>query len=281
VGWRQHTLQHRELTLAVQEHGPADGFPVLALHGWRDNSASFDRLAALMPQQRIIALDFPGHGLSSRRHVQASYSLWSYVDEVALLVQQFCPDGCILLGHSMGGAVACLYAALFPEHCRRLVMLDMAGPIATKAQDAPAQMREAWEQLQTRKLNWRKHYTDRAAAVDARASRGLAPDAALALAERGLAQDEHGWYWDMDPRLAMKNPLSLTEEHAQAFMQRIACPVLVVAARRVWEARMDWFERRLSYLGDVQMHMLDGSHHQHMEAEAPQVAELVEAFIRM
>jgi pimeloyl-ACP methyl ester carboxylesterase len=108
VAWRQYTLIHRELELAVQEQGESGQTPILALHGWRDNSASFNRLAELLPQYHIIAPDFPGHGRSARRHAQGSYSIWSYLDEVDVLVERHCPQGGILLGHSMGGAVAAL-----------------------------------------------------------------------------------------------------------------------------------------------------------------------------
>jgi pimeloyl-ACP methyl ester carboxylesterase len=105
----------------------------------------------------------------------------------------------------MGGAVAALYAALYPERCAKLVLLDAIGPLATQPENAPAQMREALEQLRTRKLNWRQHYPSFEAAIATRVSRGLSEHAARELAERGVSQDEHGWYWDQDPRLAMKN----------------------------------------------------------------------------
>jgi pimeloyl-ACP methyl ester carboxylesterase len=277
--WRQYSLIHRELELAIQEQGPAAQKPIVALHGWRDNSASFNRLAQLLLDQRIIAPDFPGHGRSARRHAQASYSIWSYLEEVDVLVERHCPDGCVLLGHSMGGAVAALYAALYPERCAKLILLDTIGPLATQPQDAPAQLREAQQQLRTRKLNWRQHYPSYEAAVAARASRGLSELAAHALAERGVQQDGQGWYWDQDPRLAMKNAVSFTEEHSRVFLERIACPVLLVAAHSFWAGRMDWFEQRCGYFRDLERHVLDGSHHQHMEEQAPQVAALVGDFL--
>lgn len=40
--------------------------PILALHGWQDNAGTWDTLAPLLYKKRpILAIDFPGHGLSS------------------------------------------------------------------------------------------------------------------------------------------------------------------------------------------------------------------------
>jgi pimeloyl-ACP methyl ester carboxylesterase len=279
VNWRQYSLTHKELELAVIEHGPLGGQPLLALHGWRDNAASFERLAAELPEYRLIAPDFPGHGRSSRRHCQAAYYIWSYVEDVLALLDQLPLERCVLMGHSMGGAVAILVAALYPERVQSLVLLDAIGPLATTAEAAPLQMRESLDLLKTRKLAYRHHYPDFAAATAARASKGVSDAAALALAQRGVAQDEQGFYWQLDPRLNMKNLVSFTEEQSAAFMRKIACPVLQVAAKSFWLQREDWFWRRLGYLQNLETHVLDGNHHQHMEEQAVAVAGLIRSFV--
>jgi len=56
------------LTLAAQCWGAEDKPLLLALHGWLDNSNSFAPLAEkLMNDYRILAIDWPGHGLSEHR----------------------------------------------------------------------------------------------------------------------------------------------------------------------------------------------------------------------
>lgn len=276
---REFVLPHKGLELAVVEYGPADAPPILALHGWRDNAASFAALAAAMPERRWIAPDLPGHGRSAHRHPQASYCIWSYLEEVLALLDHLELRSLTVAGHSMGGAIACLLAAVYPEYCTQLVLLDSVGPLATAPADAAQQMRESFTQLRTRKLSWRYHYPDKAAAVDARAKRGISVPAAELLASRGVAQDDRGWYWSMDTRLGMRNPLSLTEEHARVLLGSIGCPVLLVAALPFWHGKMDWFQRRLGYFSRLESHLLTGSHHQHMEQEVPEVARQIRAFL--
>lgn len=279
MGWRESSLVHRGLRLAVQEHGPADGRRVVALHGWQDNAASFAPMAALLPELHLIAPDFPGHGRSDWRHVQAGYSVWSYLEELDAVFERYAPEGAVLLGHSMGGAVAALYAALYPERCQCLILLDAIGPLATPADGAPDQLLVARRQLAALQPERRRHYPDFDSAVQARALRGLRADAAQLLAERGVAQSDEGWYWSLDPRLALRNPVSFTEEHSRAFLTRISVPVLLVAASSFWKMQRHWFDLRVSYIRDLELHELDGGHHQHMEAEAPQVAALVAQFL--
>ena len=74
------SLPHIEL--AAHLYGPADGEPVIALHGWLDNAASFARLAPKLPGLRIVALDFAGHGHSDHRPAGAGYAIWDYAHDV-------------------------------------------------------------------------------------------------------------------------------------------------------------------------------------------------------
>lgn len=58
--------------------GPADEQPIVAIHGWQDNSGSFDNLAQLLPANvAILCIDLPGHGFSSHLHYgQFYYIFW-------------------------------------------------------------------------------------------------------------------------------------------------------------------------------------------------------------
>jgi pimeloyl-ACP methyl ester carboxylesterase len=72
------------LEMAAHLYGPEDGHPVIALHGWLDNAATFTRLAPMLPGLRILALDFAGHGYSAHRPPGGSYLIWDNVLDVLL-----------------------------------------------------------------------------------------------------------------------------------------------------------------------------------------------------
>ena len=64
---RDIELQLPHIRIAAREWGDPEGEPVLAIHGWLDNAASFDTLAPLLAELHLVALDLPGHGRSQHR----------------------------------------------------------------------------------------------------------------------------------------------------------------------------------------------------------------------
>jgi pimeloyl-ACP methyl ester carboxylesterase len=277
-GWQESSFSIGARELALRSHGPAHATPVIALHGWRDNAATFDKLGPLLPALRIIALDMPGHGLSSWRDADGEYYIWSYIEEVLAVADALDLQRFNLLGHSMGGAIASLLAGLLPQRVEKLALLDAVGPLATSAADAPAQLQRALEQAKI--SSRRHHYPSFDAAVAARAAKGLGMEAAAILGKRGIAQDDKGWYWTLDPRLSRANQLSLTEAHTEVFLRRIACPSLLVAAPSYWAERnaTQWFDQRCTYYGNLRRIDLQGGHHQHLEGHVTEVADLLRDF---
>ncbi|KAK4876434.1 hypothetical protein RN001_012856 [Aquatica leii] len=82
---------------------PHDKRPIIAFHGWQDNAGSFDRLISYLPSDLgILALDFPGHGLSSQL---PKGSFYHSIDSVTLykrIFKYFNWDKVSLMGHSLG-----------------------------------------------------------------------------------------------------------------------------------------------------------------------------------
>ncbi|HEY4581523.1 MAG TPA: alpha/beta fold hydrolase, partial [Lysobacter sp.] len=120
------------------------GTPVLALHGWLDNAASFLPLSAHLDGVDLVALDLPGHGASAHLPAAAEYTLVNAARAVLCAADALGWPRFSLLGHSMGGAIATLVAAGAPQRVERLALIEALGGL-TEAEDRTAQrLREAF-----------------------------------------------------------------------------------------------------------------------------------------
>jgi esterase len=113
--------------LAYREVGPSEGVPVVALHGMASTAATWDRVAAelALRGRRVVAVDLPGHGRSSR---SGRYALSELSADVAGFLARFGAERVDLIGHSLGGYVATVIAARTPSLVRRLVLEDAPAP---------------------------------------------------------------------------------------------------------------------------------------------------------
>jgi pimeloyl-ACP methyl ester carboxylesterase len=263
---REVTLEVLGLRLAARAWGPDSGPPVLALHGWLDNAASFDCLAPLLPEVRLLALDFPGHGWSEHVPASASYDPASWLGLPFLIADQQGWGKFSLLGHSMGAAISALCAGALPERIERLTLVEGIGPLVTRDEDAPVRMREY---IERERRPHRPHplYAAREAAV-ARLSAavpGLSLDGARRLVERGTREVEGGFVWRADPRLRVPTAYSFTEPRVHAFLRRIAAPTQLFVALDGWIAPTEWLAGRTAQIPQLERIDLPGSHHVHMD----------------
>ena len=151
---------HMKPVLTSKEAPAAAKKRVLCLHGWLDNTSSFHFLGPALSESPlltsdlgysdVVALDLPGHGLSSHKgpdgptQILAEYAY--YVAEAASAMGWW--DGVTdresregggdpqsvpqqekfsIVGHSMGAGVAVMFAAAFPERVEKLVLLEVRG----------------------------------------------------------------------------------------------------------------------------------------------------------
>ena len=92
-------------TPAATGAGPERRF--LALHGWLDNAASFDRLApqllaATGAPAELVAIDLPGHGQSDSR--PGPIYFLDHVEAVLEALEALAWPVCTIIGHSLVGA---------------------------------------------------------------------------------------------------------------------------------------------------------------------------------
>lgn len=112
------------------EAGPASGFPIVLLHGWGGSAYNFrDVLPALGTSGfHAMAPDLRGHGWSdSTNHEPGAFTARAMAEWVRHLLDELHIGRCILVGQSIGGAIAMDAAALMPERVAALVLFAPIG----------------------------------------------------------------------------------------------------------------------------------------------------------
>jgi len=139
---REYRVRTRDgLSLRVLEWGAPDAAPIVMLHGIRGYALTFTGLAqALQPGFRTIAWDQRGRGASDWDPA-GNYYNDSYVRDIEDVVEHLGLDRVDLLGHSMGGIAAYVYAATHPDRIRRLIIED-AGPGASEDSSGSTRIRQ-------------------------------------------------------------------------------------------------------------------------------------------
>ncbi|MEZ3136847.1 alpha/beta fold hydrolase [Stutzerimonas kunmingensis] len=273
------SLPHLEV--AAHLYGPDDGKPVIALHGWLDNAATFSRLAPRLKGLRIVALDLPGHGHSDHRPIGAGYNIWDYAHDVLQVAEQFGWQRFSLLGHSMGAIVSVLLAGALPERVERLALIDGVIPYTGEADSAPQKLGSALEALLAVNDKRKPVYASFDQAVEARMKGvgAVSREAAEMLAQRGLMPVPGGYTWRTDPRLMLPSAMRLTRAHALAFVSRVACPTSLVLAEQGLMMQPELLELVESFPFDIRR--LVGGHHLHLDDDigAEAVARVFNSFL--
>ena len=265
---------------AIQWGNPA-GEKVLALHGWLDNAESFSNLAPLLKNCHIVAVDLPGHGLSGHWPSHQHYHLWAGVEDVECILDELGWNHCHIIGHSMGAAIATLYAGTFPKRLTSLTLIEAIGPMAGDIKGAPERLAQAINSM-------KKHNPEQASRKDTSSfiqarlngPLTLTSDSAEKIIERGLVKTQSGYAWANDKRLRYTSMVRLPEDLIQSFIAAIECPVLGVFANdglfTQEQAHIRWQVIQV----EKQWHWLNGGHHLHLDGDVEEIANIVEPFIQ-
>jgi pimeloyl-ACP methyl ester carboxylesterase len=210
-----------------------EGVPLVLVHGFGNEAHLWDDFAPKVAgHYRVIALDLRGHG-DSDWDPESRYDYSHHVADLEAVVKELGIDRMVLVGFSLGGRVAMLYAGLHPEHLAGLVIVDSAPEL-----DARGTTRIRMEVAE---------HQDPAFATVAEYENILAhnypvasPAAIKRMARHALRQREDGkWVLKMDtayrgasgPRLGADEMAAREEGHMKkmwAALEKMPCPTLVV-----------------------------------------------------
>ena len=118
------------LTFDVRDAGPADGEPVVLLHGFPQDSRSWDRLAPVLHGAglRTLAPDQRGYSPMARPRGRAAYQARELVADVLALLDAAGLDRAHVVGHDWGGALVWALGAWHPDRVRTLTVLSVPHP---------------------------------------------------------------------------------------------------------------------------------------------------------
>uniref|UniRef100_A0A3Q2V8Q5 Serine hydrolase like n=1 Tax=Haplochromis burtoni TaxID=8153 RepID=A0A3Q2V8Q5_HAPBU len=207
--------------------GPEHGHPVLCLHGWADNCGSFNTLIPFLPKEcRYVAVDMPGHGLSSHRPPGVFYSFPAYAADVRRVAESLSWTKFSIMGHSMGESQ---FSALYPEMVDGIIVLDVFGFVPT---DPVLQHYFSSllgkKQQQSNKEKKRVYTYEKAVERLLAANPTLSERSIQTLLERGLTQVEGGFVFSRDLRVNFKNIERITLEQSLEMQSLIQAPVLLI-----------------------------------------------------
>ena len=243
------------------------GTPVLALHGWLDNAASWIPLSEHLQGIDLVALDLPGHGKSPHLPAGAEYSLAGTVHTVLDAADALGWERFALLGHSMGAAIGSIVAAAAPARITRFLAIEALGALADREDRTADRLREAVSARRALANKSLRVFPDRDAAIRARMqANGLTEPVARLLVERGTRTVPGGFEWSSDPRLTVSTPLRMTEGQVRDLVAHIECPVRVLYADPAPPYFPEALRReRAALLPKGEVVVLEGGHHLHME----------------
>jgi pimeloyl-ACP methyl ester carboxylesterase len=277
---KQLSFEVNGLQFTAQAWGDPTHLPVLALHGWLDNSGSFFALAPQLKNVYLVALDLAGHGQTSHRAGFAPYNIWEDVVEIFAIADQLGWQKFALLGHSRGGIIAALAAGTFPERITHVGLIEGLLPEPTRSEDAPKQLALSIKGIQTQLAKPLSLYKTIADAISSR-ERGMFPlsyEAAKALTERGVKKVKGGFHWSTDQRLLAPSAIKLLPEQISAFITRINAPIQLILAHDGIPKLYPAYQTVVKQYPNIAVETLAGGHHLHMEQEVAEVAAIFNRF---
>jgi pimeloyl-ACP methyl ester carboxylesterase len=283
---RSEFLQVRNRRLHVRLWGPEDAPLLFLVHGWCDVAASWQFMIDELKQEwRVIAPDWRGFGLSEWN--QDVYWFPDYIADLDALLLHYSPqDPVRLVGHSLGGNAACIYAGIRPDRIARLVNLEGLGLRRYQPEEVAERYANWLDQL--RDTPSFRSYPDRkafAARLQKENPRLSDEKAVYLAAHMGEDDGAGGIHLAADPFHRWVNPIIYRVEEAMALWRRVTAPVLWVTApdsyvfKQLFAVDSDEYRARIACFRQIrEVSIAESGHNLHHDQPA-EIAHLIEEFL--
>ena len=265
------TVTANGLRFHYLDWGNDDKPPMLLLHGRTQSAHSWDFAAlAFHDDFHVIALDQRGHG-DSEWSPNGDYTLDAQSQDIMGVVEALDLSSLVLIGHSMGGRSALVYAGQHPERLRALVVVEMV----------PAQERSGgprigiWHLLPAETDSF-EEYVEAAQRVNQRRSK----DQLRGSLRHQLRQFTNGkWSWKWDPVLRDTNTSGWTAEALWECVRNIRCPTLLVRGSESGLISDETVQRMMETMVDVRVVTVPGAGHLVPGDKPPTFHQVVRDFL--
>jgi pimeloyl-ACP methyl ester carboxylesterase len=266
---------------------PREGAPrMFLLHGWMDVSASFQFLAdALRGDWDVYAPDWRGYGLTQWGKSD-SYWFPDYIADLDRILERFdAQHPANLVGHSLGGNVATMYAGIRPQRVAKLVNLEGFGLAPTRSEQAPKRYARWLDELhEPPRLRAYKDFAELAERLSKNNPRLTSERAEFLARHWGRDAGKEGVLLRGDPAHKIVNPVLYRYEEVRACWQQVSAPVLWVDAaqsdtlKRLGLDEAQHAERRSAFPNLVYVTVENAGHMLHHD-QPEAVARLIEEFL--
>lgn len=224
-GLRHHVLHWSE--------GPVD---VLLCHGFLDLAWSFDALARHLTAAGYVvaSFDWRGHGESDWIGPGGYYHFPDYTLDLDELVPQLGAGPIHLVGHSMGGTAAAMYAAARPGRLRTLTLVEGIGPPEMGPRNAAKRLAGWLDGVRRVRARRRRPMADAREALRRMRLQNpkLTDDLGLFLVGKSTRPVDGGIQWTFDPLHKTGSPRPFRADAFGELLEAIATPTLVVSGER-------------------------------------------------
>ena len=281
---RSEFIPIRGLKYPVMIWGDISAPKIFMLHGWMDVAASFQFLVdALNGNRCVIAPDWRGFGRSDNTRADV-YWFAEYLADLEALLQHYSPRAPVdLLGHSLGGNVAALYAGVRPERVARLINLEGFGLPRTRPEQAPERYRRFLAELADPPgLKAYKDFAELAARL--RKNNPRLTQAKADFLARHWGEEKDGQVALLaDPAHKIASATLYNLDEAQACWNAITAPTLVVTAAQS-DLLAKWigveeFNARLAHFRHLTAASIDDAGHMMHHDQPEKLAALIEEFL--
>jgi pimeloyl-ACP methyl ester carboxylesterase len=247
----EHTLTANGIEHHVIRWGerPVD---VVMCHGFLDVGWSFDAVARRLVDagHGVASFDWRGHGQSGWIGAGGYYHFPDYVLDLDELLPQLSDQPVHLVGHSMGGSVAVMFAAARPEKLRTLTLVEGLGPPEMEPRDPATRLRAWLDGVARVRSNTPRPMRDTREALKRMRVQNpeLSDELGSFLISKSTEASDEGLRWTFDPMHKTWSPRPFRADMFGQLLEAISTPTLVVAGERGFRLE-DERERRSKIAG--------------------------------